>query len=180
MPLVRYNAATTLDGFIASSDGSTNWIVEDSTIDFDALYAEFDTFIMGRKTYEALLKYGNPLVGRPKEAVIVVSRTMKLEDHPNVTILPDGMLERVKSLRGGKGKDIWAMGGGQLVGPLLEAGLVDTIEAAIMPVVIGDGIPLLAGLGVSVEGGYRLKLESVKKLEGSGILMTRYKVLTRV
>jgi dihydrofolate reductase len=53
MSRLRYNAATTLDGFIASPDGSTDWIIEDLAVDFNALYAAFDTFLMGRKTYAA-------------------------------------------------------------------------------------------------------------------------------
>ncbi|KFY32283.1 hypothetical protein V494_07877 [Pseudogymnoascus sp. VKM F-4513 (FW-928)] len=57
MPRLRYNAATTLDGFIASPDGSTDWIIEDPAVDFNALYAEFDTFLMGRKTYEVMMHY---------------------------------------------------------------------------------------------------------------------------
>ncbi|KAK0618823.1 deaminase-reductase domain-containing protein [Immersiella caudata] len=179
MRLVRYNAATTLDGFIASLDGSTNWIVEDSTIDFDALYAEFETFVMGRKTYEVLLKFGNPLAGRPKDAVIVISRTMKPIEHPDITIEDGDAVDLVRRLRGGNGKDIWAMGGGQLVGPLLQAGLVDMIEVAVMPVVIGEGVPMVSSLGKHVEAGLKLKLESVKHLEESGILMTRYRVLQR-
>jgi len=177
MRLVRYNAATTLDGFIASLDGSTHWIVEDPTIDFDALYAEFELFVMGRKTYEVLVKFGNPLAGRPKDAVIVVSRTMKPMEHPDITIETGDVVSRVRELQEGNGKDIWVMGGGQLVGPLLEAGLVNTIEAAIMPVVIGVGVPMVSSLGKDLEGGFNLKLESVKHLEGGGILMTRYSVL---
>ncbi|KAK0653174.1 deaminase-reductase domain-containing protein [Cercophora newfieldiana] len=177
--LVRYNVAATLDGFIASVDGSTDWIVEDPAIDFDALHAQFSTFIMGRKTYEAMLKYGNPLAGRPQEAVIVVSSTMKPEDHPAITIEAGDPRRRLRELKEGNGKDIWVMGGGQLVGPLLEAGLVDTIEVAIMPVVIGEGAPLLARLGHEAKGGYKLSLVEATTMESSGILMTRYKVLPR-
>ncbi|KAK4443057.1 dihydrofolate reductase-like domain-containing protein [Podospora aff. communis PSN243] len=175
MRTVRYNFATTLDGFIASQDHSTHWIVEDPTIDFDALYAEFSTFVMGRKTYEVLLKYGNPLAGWPKEAVVVVSGTMKPEEHPHATIECGDVVSCVRRLREGEGKDIWVMGGGQLVGLLMEAGLVDVIEAAVMPVVIGEGVPMVSGLGRDV----KLKLEGVTQLKESGILMTRYRVLPR-
>jgi dihydrofolate reductase len=178
MRTIRYNFATTLDGFIASQDHSTHWIVEDPTIDFDALYAEFSTFIMGRKTYEVLLKYGNPLAGRPKAAVVVVSGTMKPDEHPGVTIEGGDVVSCVRRLSEGEGKDIWVMGGGRLVGVLIEAGLVDMIEAAVMPVVIGKGVSMVSGLEMG-EGGVKLQLESVKHLEGSGILMTRDRVLPR-
>ncbi|KAK0721030.1 deaminase-reductase domain-containing protein [Lasiosphaeris hirsuta] len=178
---VRYNVATTLDGFIASPDGSTPWIIDDPTIDFDALYAEFDVFIMGRKTYETLLSHTtNPLARRPKESVIVVSKTMKSSDHPEVTIVSDDFLGYIREKRAGFGKDIWLMGGSQLVGPCLYAGLVDYIEAAIMPAAIGQGIPMIAGRQLGVGKSYRLELEHVKRLEGTGILMTRYQVLSDI
>jgi dihydrofolate reductase len=178
MRRVRYNVATSLDGFIASPDGSTNWIVEDPNIDFDALYAEFDTFVMGRKTYEVLLKFGNPLAGRPKDAVVVVSTQMKAEDHTEITIITGKeVLSNVKILKEQPGRDIWLMGGSRLVTPLLEAGLVDTIEAGVMPVVIGQGIPMVDGLKTRGEVGCKLRLEDVRRLEGSGILLLKYAVL---
>ncbi|KAK1753627.1 dihydrofolate reductase-like domain-containing protein [Echria macrotheca] len=113
MPLLRYNVATTLDGFIASSDGSTSWIIEDPTIDFDVLYAQFSLFIMGRKTYEVMLSYGrNPLAKYPKEAVVVVSTTMKPDEHPGITIVSEGVVEFVREHKREVEKDIWIMGGG--------------------------------------------------------------------
>jgi len=182
MPLVRYNLASTLDGFIASPDHTTSWIVSDPTIDFPALHAQFSTFVMGRRTYEAMLQYDNPLAGRAKEEVLVVSTTMKEEEFPEVTIVrdPKGVVERVRELKGGEGKDVWVMGGAELVGLLMGEGLVDVVEVAVMPVLIGEGIPMVGGLGKGKEmgeRGCRLKLEGVEALEGSGILMTRYRVL---
>ncbi|KAK4206175.1 hypothetical protein QBC37DRAFT_407334 [Rhypophila decipiens] len=100
---VRYNVAVTLDGFIASKDGLTDWIVEDAAIDLDALYAEFSTFVMGRKTYEALLKYGNPLASRPKDAVVVITKAMKPEDHPNITVETGDPQKCLRELREKKG-----------------------------------------------------------------------------
>ncbi|SCN70900.1 uncharacterized protein FFE2_02161 [Fusarium fujikuroi] len=89
MARLRYNVAASLDGYIASPDGSTTWIIEDPTIDFPALHAEFDHFIMGRKTYEVMQSFGadNPLSKRPKESVIVASRTMSQHNFPDVTVI---------------------------------------------------------------------------------------------
>ena len=91
MGRLRYGVATTLDGFIASPDGSAAWIVEDVSIDFDALFAEHAAFLMGRKTYEVMLSFGGPdnrLAGRPKETVVVVSDEMKQTDYPHITVVP--------------------------------------------------------------------------------------------
>jgi len=176
---VRYNVATTLDGFIASPDGSTDWIVHDPNIDFSALYAQFDAFIMGRKTYETLLAFGeqNPLRDKPREQVIIASSEMKQRDneYPNITVLDEkDVLSYVVELKSKQGRDIWAYGGGQFVRTLLEGKLVDILEVAIMPVVLGSGVKMVADGKDGNE--WKLSLDTVEKLE-SGILMCKYNVL---
>jgi dihydrofolate reductase len=178
MGRLRYGVATTLDGFIASSDGSADWIVEDASIDFDALFAEHDAFVMGRKTYEVMLAFGGPkhLAGRPKESVVVVSREMQQAEHADITIVSgdgDACLGAIRALKTSVKGDIWLMGGGQLAGPCLEAGLVDTVEAAIMPVVLGEGIKMLATSGRA----YKLQLQHLQRLEHSDIILTKYGVV---
>lgn len=179
MRVLRYNAAISLDGFIASPDGAADWIVEDPSIDFDALYNEFDTFIMGRKTYEVMTSFGeqNPLLRRPKESVIVVSRELKAEDFPNITIVSEDVIRTIRELKEGSGKDIWLMGGGQLSGACLKAGLLDYVEAAIMPVILGDGIKMIQGSSQEGPRSFKLELETLNKLDQSQILLTKYKVL---
>ncbi|KAF4334086.1 riboflavin biosynthesis domain protein [Fusarium beomiforme] len=172
MRRLRYNVAASLDGFIASPDGSTDWIVEDSTINFDALYAEFDFFVMGRKTYEVMQNLGGPLFKRQKQEVIVASRTMKQQDFPDITVIQAGTIDYIRQLKCTEGKDIWLMGGGQLAAQCLEANLVDTIEVAIMPVLLGAGINLVSCLPQNK----RLYLSNTTKLS-SGILMTQYTVI---
>lgn len=180
MPQLRYNVATSLDGYIASPDGSADWIVDDPTIDFKALYEQFDFFVMGRKTYETMLSLGepneNPLSNRPKESVIVASQSLKPEDFPDITILSTNILEFVRQLKLGTGKDIWLMGGSTLASQCMRAGLVDTVEAAVMPVVLGDGIKLMEGTDSADNLPLRLDLLGSERLE-SGIIMTRYAVI---
>ncbi|KAJ3549578.1 hypothetical protein NM208_g436 [Fusarium decemcellulare] len=177
---VRYNVATALDGFIASLDGTADWIVEDSSIDFDSLYAEFDFFVMGRKTYEVMLSFGapneNPLTKRAKESVLVASRTMKAEDFPDITIISDNVVDSIRNLKSGNGKDIWLMGGSDLATQCLRAGLIDSVEAAVMPVMLGSGIKMIEELGSNEKSAVRLKLEGSEYLQ-SGIIMTRYSTI---
>jgi dihydrofolate reductase len=79
----------------------------------------------------------------PGMKVVVVSRTLKSADHPKVRVVSAQLEEAVVSLRKEEGKDIWLFGGGELFRSLLERGLVDTVEIAVLPVLLGEGIPLL-------------------------------------
>lgn len=175
---LRYNVATSLDGFIAPEDESTTWIVEDSTIDFEALYASYDAFVMGRKTYEIIVADPNfnPLKGRPKESVVVISRSLNEGDHPGITILKDGYIEYIRRMKQHTGQGIWLMGGGWLATECLEAGLLDAVDAAVMPVLLGSGFKLITE-GLAKGGStYKLSLRSFDKLD-SGVLMTKYDVM---
>lgn len=134
---VRYQVACSLDGYIAGPSGEYDWIVVDPDIDFEAMYAQFDTFLMGRKTWETSRSF---LAGRN---VVVVSRTLRQEDHPDVRIVSGDVRAAVDELRAAPGKDIWLFGGGQLFGTLLGTGQVDTVEPALIPIVLGGGIPMV-------------------------------------
>lgn len=142
MRRVRYSVAVSLDGYIAGPKGEADWIIMDPEIDFAALFEQFDTFLLGRRTFEpmASVKKGET----PGVKTFVFSRTLQQQDYPGVTIIAEGAEEKVAALRAEPGKDIWLFGGGSLFRTLLCAGLVDTVEVAIMPVLLGEGIPLLA------------------------------------
>jgi len=96
---------------------------------------------VGRRTFETMVRAGRGET--PGMKTFVFSRTLRQQDYPGVTMVADGMEETVAALRAESGKDIWLFGGGSLFRSLLDAELVDTVEVAIMPVLLGDGIPLL-------------------------------------
>ena len=167
---LRYQVAVSLDGFIAGPNGEADWIVMDSSIDFGALFAEFDTLVMGRKTHEAMTAQGgNGAI--PGLDVIVFSRTLSSTSRKGLRIVRDDPRELVASLKAQPGRDIWLFGGGTLFRTLLDAGLVDTVEVAVMPVLLGSGIPLL------LPGGRKkLVLADQKTLPASGIVALSYSV----
>lgn len=143
MRRVRYRVAASLDGYIAGPDGEIDWIVSDPTVDWASLFAGFDTVLLGRRTYELTRQPGAP-AWPAGWRVFVFSRTLDPAAHPAVTVVRAEAGATVAALRSEPGRDIWLFGGGSLCASLLAAGVVDQVEVAIMPVLLGRGIPLAA------------------------------------
>ena len=95
---LRYQVAASLDGFIAGPDGSYDWIVMDPAIDFGALYGEFDTAVMGRKTYEAGLAMGGS-IAMPGIEIVVFSRTLPASAKKGLRIVNDDPAKVVAELK---------------------------------------------------------------------------------
>jgi len=172
MKRLRYSVAMSLDGFIATSDGGYDWILMDPDIDFAAMAAQFDTLIMGRGTYALSADSGGATFGMGDVKVYVVSTTLDQAEHPKVTIVSDDVEKTVAALKAEAGKDIWLFGGGILFQSLLDAGLVDVVEVAIIPIILGGGIRLLP----SVPNHAKLQLMSHRIFEKTGTVLLTYAV----
>lgn len=145
MRRVRYNVAASLDGYIAGPNGEFDWIPEDPTVDFAAIFARVDTVLLGRRSYD-LVRDAGSLPWAAGTRVYVFSRTLEPETRPGVTIVGDRDAARVvAALREEPGSgEIWLFGGGDLFRSLLAAGQVDDVEITVVPVLLGGGVPLLA------------------------------------
>jgi dihydrofolate reductase len=157
-----------LDGYIADPKGGYDWIVMDPEIDFTAMFSRYDAVLMGRKSYDMSKGSG---YGMPGPKAYVFSKTLKQADVPNATVSNDPE-KTVKELKKAKGKDIWLFGGGELFRSLLELRLVDAIEVAVIPVLLGDGLPLLPKSATRV----KLKLMAQKLYKKTGTMMLNYDV----
>jgi dihydrofolate reductase len=137
---LRYSVAASLDGYIAGPNGEFDWIVIDPDIDFAAMYASFSGLVMGRRSYEVSLTTGTSETPMP---TYVYSRTLHPGTRNGVTFAEDAV-PHVRELKKADGKPLWLWGGGQLFRELAKAGLVDGVDVAVIPVLLGGGIPMLA------------------------------------
>lgn len=169
MKRLRYSVAMSLDGFIAGPRGEYDWIVMDPDLDWNALYGQFDTLLMGRKSYEVMRERGMSPTSMGMKTYVVSTR-LKPDEHPDVTVIREDVAGAVRRLKAGPGKDIWLSGGGVLFRTLLDGGLVDAIDVALVPVLLGSGVPL-------VPEGERSKLRLAEcKARASGLVMLKYEV----
>jgi len=171
---VRYGVGISLDGFIAGPAGELDFLVGDPAYDQRAFFASVDTVVMGRRTYEAALRHGAR--GFPGMRAFVFSRTLPQAQHGEVTVVADDGAEVLRRLRAEDGpKDIWLAGGGALLASLLPAGVVDTIEVGISPVLVGQpGVPMLAP---TPPLPHHVRLELIQsRAYQSGLLVAEYAV----
>jgi dihydrofolate reductase len=171
MRRVRFGGAISLDGFIAGPQGQFDWIQMDPDLDFAAMFAQYDALLIGRRTWTAMMGMGNaePIPGITS---YVFSRTLRPADCPGATLVSSDAAAVVSRLKNEPGKDIALFGGGILFRSLLDAGLVDTVEVSLIPVLLGDGIPLLP----PPYGPVRLKLTAERALQKTGTISLEYAI----
>ncbi len=152
--IILYIAAS-LDGYIARTDGSLDWLDNlDNPDKSDYGYGEFiesvDTIIMGRKTYEVVSGFDIPWPYTNKKTY-VVSRSKDLRiDSPDTHLLPAISQEAINALRKESDKNIWLVGGGHLVSSFVNLHAIDEIILSLVPVVLGEGIPLFPDKSIEV------------------------------
>ena len=155
--------ATSLDGFIARSSGDVDWLFQDQNQDYgyDSLIAGTDTVVMGRRTYEQILTFGDyPYHGM---SGYVFSTTRSGERDANVEFVSGDVARFIAGLKAGLNagpgenseKNIWLVGGGKLNQAFLEQGLIDEFILSVHPVILGEGIPLFQGKSPSQELSFR-------------------------
>jgi dihydrofolate reductase len=171
MRQLRYSVAASLDGYIAGPNGEFDWIVIDPEIDFAAMYAGYSGLVMGRRSYDVYVSTGGG-VGPPLP-VYVYSRTLPEGERDGVTFARDAVTHVARLKAGGDGKPLWLWGGGELFRELAGAGLVNGVDIAIIPVLLGGGLPLLPPPGPRL----KLQLRTHRLYASSGTMFLEYDVV---
>ena len=169
MRQLRYSVAASLDGFIAGPRGEYDWILIDPDVDFAAMYEGYSGLVMGRKSYEVAASTEMP---GPALPMYVYSRTLPEGKRDGATFVRDAVTHVRVLKETADGKPLWLWGGGELFGELARAGLVDGVEVAVIPVVLGAGVPLMGANGPRLN----LALRRHRLYEKTGTMFLDYDV----
>jgi dihydrofolate reductase len=131
-----------LDGYIARPDGAVDFLFMTKDYSMGPFFATVDEAIMGRKTYEMGLKMGGGSLPQSNMAMYVFSHSQAPGERGGVTFVNESPKSFMEKLRKRPGKNIWLMGGGELARDFLKEDLVDELYIGVVPVLIGEGIPL--------------------------------------
>jgi dihydrofolate reductase len=171
---VIVHIGTSADGYIARLDGDLEWLTSrpapQGFYGMSAFVKSIDTKVLGRKTYELSLRMGARFDA--KNPHIVFSRHLPPAEAPSgVLIVNDEIGPFVRRLREQPGKDIWLMGGGEIIASFLDAQVIDEFVISVVPIFIGEGIPLIAPRHRHVP----LELLSSERFE-DGVVQLHYRV----
>lgn len=146
-PLMRVSLAASLDGYIADKNGGVDWLNAffSHEMDFMGFMKTVGAAVMGRKTFD--IAASGALGSMPATSYPTFVPTHRPMPNPPKGYEPFGgtpsdLVERLRARLGKSGKDIWLMGGGATIDAFLAAGLVDRLELRVIPVLLGDGVPL--------------------------------------
>jgi dihydrofolate reductase len=182
MRKIIVHIATSADGFIARKDGAVDWLDRQPPKGVDyglaAFYKSIDTILYGRKTYDVAVKFVADGVEIPHDDrvrnYVFSRRRAPKKILPGFEFVNEPIKKFTKRLRAQKGRNIWMMGGGGLIGSFLDEGEIDEFVINVIPVFIGEGIPLIAPRRRTVP----LKLVSTTKFP-DGVVQLHYKVVKK-
>jgi dihydrofolate reductase len=171
---VIVHIATSVDGYIARLDGDLKWLTSrpapEGFYGMSDFMRSIDTKVLGRKTYEVSLRLGARF--DTKNPTIVFSRHAPPLNTPSgVEFVSEAIGPLVSRLRKQPGKDIWLMGGGEIIASFLDEQAIDEFVISVVPVFIGEGIPLIARRHRDVP----LELQSVQRFD-DGLVQLHYRV----
>lgn len=143
MPQIRLYIAQSLDGYIARPDGAIDWLrpFDDVEYGYERFIADIGTVVMGRKSYEVARSLGDWPYPNAR-SLVITSSPLDEDAPPTVTRVNADVPRLATALRAAGGKDAWIMGGAMAINAFLTADAIDRIDLFIVPVLLGEGVPL--------------------------------------
>jgi dihydrofolate reductase len=167
--------ATSADGYIARPDGDVEWLSRPrpkGNYGIGAFFKSIDTILWGRKTYSKGIEMGMKDSGMgPRVKNYMFSRRPQASLLPGFEFVAEPIKPFMQRLRAQPGKNIWMMGGAGIIGSFLDEGEIDEFSIHVIPILIGEGIPLIEPRHRSIP----LKLSSTKKYP-DGVVHLHYSV----
>ena len=167
-PVIVLFIASSLDGYIARENGDIDWLPENTKSGYNDFIKSVDTVIMGKKTYDQVLTFGDYPYKDKKSYVFTRNKNHSKDE--NVEFVYDTE-KLIKNIISDSGKNIWLIGGSKIISTFVNLGFVDEIILSIIPVVLGKGIPLFKNIEKEV------KMELVKTTDYEKLVELHYKIL---
>jgi len=146
--------ASSLDGYIATKDDSLEWLFNvegEGDNGYSEFYDSVDTILLGKRTFDWIMKQDTEEFPYKNKECYVFTKSA-IEDTDDVKFINEDVTKFVDKLKSQYGKNIWIVGGGELLHSFIKEKLVDELIVTIAPTLLGKGIPLFR------EGDYRLNL----------------------
>ena len=160
--------ASSLDGYIARENGDIDWLPENTPSGYDDFIKSVDTVIMGKKTYDQVLTFGDYPYKDKKSYIFTRNKNYPKEE--NIEFVQDAE-KLMKNIVHGSGKNIWLIGGSEIISTFVNLNFVDELILSLIPVALGKGIPLFKNMTKE------LKMELVKTTDYMTLVELHYKIL---
>ena len=145
MKKIKLYIAASIDGYISGNDGDLDWLMKypvnsETNYGYNSFFESIDTVVMGGRTYRDIhsMDYKWPYKG--KITYVVTHNPMTAKE--GVRFITENVIENISKLRDEKGKDLWLVGGSELISMLLDRDMIDEMIITTIPVILGSGIPL--------------------------------------
>ena len=159
--------ASSLDGYVARENGDIDWLPQSDTSGYDEFYKTIDAVIMGKTTYDQVLTFGEYPYKDKKSYVF--TRNNNPTNDENVEFISN-LDEFVKDTLSNLDRNVWLVGGGQIISSFLNNGIIDEVILSIIPVVLGKGIPLFQNIQKET------KFELIKTTNYDNFIELHYKI----
>lgn len=159
MRKIKLYIAASIDGYIADPDGGLDWlsgypITPELNYGYNEFFNSVDSVIMGGRTYRDILNMDVLYPYSEKISYIITRNKNNQATIENIQFLSENIIETISNLKEQQGKDIWLVGGGEIISILLDNNLVDEMIITHIPKILGDGIPLFPKM--RVESNWKL------------------------